>query len=183
MTHRIWAAVAVVCAACAVSAGAAQAEYVRDGIRINLRSQAGTEYRIVRTLSSGDQVTVLARESDWIQVRMRSGERESGWVPRGYLSVEVPASVSLPAVSAQLKGARAQIGELEASLQAQQNDLTELASLRTQASELETRNIELASASTWRNMGAGALIALSSLGIGAFWGRRNRAASGRRIKL
>ena len=74
--------------------GLARGDYVRDELRINMRTGPGTQYRILKALASGDKVSRLDSSGDWIQVRTPEGLE--GWVPGGYLSPEPPASLALP---------------------------------------------------------------------------------------
>ncbi len=161
---------------------AAHAEYVRDGLRINLRSKPGRHYPILETLSSGDKVSRLAEVDDWIQVRMANGERTTGWVPRGYLTDSLPASVSLPGVQARLDEARSRITRLEATVGEQTAAIEELATLRGENAELKTENLRLSGSEHWRTLGMGALIALGGLLAGVLW-PRGSSRSTRRIKL
>ena len=161
---------------------AAHAEYVRDGLRINLRSRPGRQYRILETLSSGDKVSKLAEVDEWIQVRVDNGERITGWVPRGYLTEALPASVSLPRVQTRLDRAQSRITELEAKLGEQTAVVEEVETLRNQNAVLKTENLRLSGSERWRSLGMGALIALGGLLVGVLW-PRGSSRSTRRIKL
>lgn len=160
----------------------ASAEYVRDGLRINLRSQPGNQYRIMKTLTSGDQVSKLAEAEEWIQVRVDDGERLIGWVPKGYLSSEVPASVLLPRMRTQLSSARERIKQLESTLETQAESTLELETLRDENVALSTENMRLSGAERWRSLGMGALIAFVGVLVGVVW-PRGGGRSARRIKL
>jgi len=161
---------------------AAHADYVRDGLRINLRSQPGQRYRIVRTLASGDKVAKLAEVEDWIQVRLNDDERTTGWVPKGYLSKTAPASVSLPRVQIRLDQAQSRVTDLEAKLGAQTAEIEELGALRSENAVLKTENLRLSASERWRSLGMGALIALGGLLVGVLW-PRGSSRSAHRIKL
>ncbi|MBW2280672.1 MAG: TIGR04211 family SH3 domain-containing protein [Deltaproteobacteria bacterium] len=161
---------------------AASAEYVRDGLRINLRSQPGQQYRIVKTLASGDQVARLAEVENWIQVRVDNGERTTGWVPKGYLTATPPASVSLPRVKTRLDHAQSRVTELEAALGEQATTITEIETLRSENTLLKTENMQLSGSERWRSLGMGAVIALGGILVGVLW-PRGGARNARRIKL
>lgn len=162
------------------AASPVRGEYVRDQIRINMRVQPGTEYRILRVLQSGDQVAKLSEKPNWVRIRTQDGEE--GWVPTGYLTPQVPASVTLPGAKAKLARALDQVGILDSKLQAQTEAITELETLRERNALLETENLQLSGAATWRNLGAGAAIILVGMIIGALIPRGN-AARRSRIKL
>jgi len=157
-------------------------EYVRDGIRINLRSRPGTQYRIVRTLESGDRVKRISENTEWIEVRVETGERQVGWVPKGYLTKDVPPSLRLPRIEAALSKAQARVDELEGTLAEQSAAITELETLRADNATLSTDNMQLAGAQRWKSLGMGAFIALCGLVAGALWPRGGNRGT-RRIKL
>ncbi len=165
-----------------VGPATADAEYIRDGIRINLRARPGQKYRIVKTLASGDRVTKLSEVDEWIQVRVDNGEQTVGWVPKGYLTAQVPASLALPRIQSQLASERQRNEALEAKLGAQAEAVLELDTLRARNTTLETLNMQLSGAERWRSLGMGALIALGGLIVGVFWPRGGGRGS-RRIKL
>jgi hypothetical protein len=159
---------------------AAAADYVRDEIRINMRTGAGNQFRIVKVLTSGDAVTRISESDGWINVKTPAGEE--GWVPVGYLTAEAPASVTLPRVEARLAQAQAQIETLQQKLSTQAEAVAELDTLRSRNLELENENIALGGSDRWKTLGMGALIVLVGLGIGASW-RSGGASRTRRIKL
>ena len=158
----------------------AQEHYVRDEIRINMRTGPGNQFRILKVLGSGDAVHKLAENDSWVNVRTPDGDE--GWVPVGYVTPKVPASVNLPRVEAKLAQAQARVGALEATLGGQADAITELETLRARNLELEEDNDALVGSARWRSMGIGALIAFGGLLVGAMW-PRGGAAGRRRIKL
>jgi SH3 domain protein len=162
-----------------LGATGALAEYVKDEVRINMRTGPGVQFRITRVLKSGDRVQVLSRQEDWTQVALNGQE---GWIPAGFLSREAPASVALPALEAKLAEAQGTIGQLEARLAEQADAIGEIESLRRRNAELESSNAELAAASRWRMLIAGAAIVLVGMLVGAV-GPRLAGGRQRRIKL
>ena len=163
----------------ALPAGA-QTVYVRDELRINMRTGPGDRFRILRVLVSGDEVTHLAENDGWINVRTEDGKE--GWVPAGYVSAAEPASLLLPRVRAQLARAQARVLEVETKLGAQTETANEIDDLRARNTELQTQNDQLLGSARWKSLGIGALIALGGLIVGAMW-PRGGAARTRRIKL
>ena len=71
--------------AAANPAGAAEQGWVKGDLRLNIRTGGGNEYRILGTIQTGDQVTILTKGEDWIRVQTKDGE--AGWIPDGYLEV------------------------------------------------------------------------------------------------
>ena len=180
-THA-YAALCLLCGICTLAPGTANADYVRDGLLINLRTKPGQQYKIVKTLASGDQVSRLDEVDKWIQVRVDNGERTVGWVPKGYLTASIPASISLPQTQAQLSTARERIKTLEAELAPRFEAARELDALRAENLTLKPENLQLSGAERWRSLGIGALIALGGLVIGVLWPRGSSRAA-RRLKL
>jgi len=64
--------------------------------RLNLRSQGTTESKVLHVLDNGDELTVLAREKSWIQVRTDTGIE--GWVAARYTTARdiAPAGAAPP---------------------------------------------------------------------------------------
>lgn len=91
-------------------AGAASAEdvWVR-GAPLNLRSGAGTEFRILASTQPGERLTVLKRGDGWTQVRTESGKE--GWIVEGYLDTTAPPTLRLAELEAEAERLR---GELDA---------------------------------------------------------------------
>jgi SH3 domain protein len=175
----IWASL-VVLVALGAAPVPAQGDYVRDELRINMRSGPGVQYRIVKLLRSGDKVERLAEQEDWIQVRL--GEGEEGWVPAGYLTVDPPPSVALPRLQARMRESRARVKTLEEKLEAQSEEVLELETLRGQVKELRTENIRLSGSTRWKELATGGGIVLIGMLIGALLAKTPRSRS-RRLKL
>jgi cell wall-associated NlpC family hydrolase len=57
---------------------------IRSGIRLNVRSGAGTGYSVVGKLNGGDVVQLLELKSGWYKVKMQNGT--TGWVSGDYVS-------------------------------------------------------------------------------------------------
>ena len=65
-----------------------------DESRLNVRSGPGTEYSIVAKAYPGEEYIVLGRErtGDWIQIDLRNGEGDFGWVSSEYIDLSDLAS-------------------------------------------------------------------------------------------
>ena len=55
--------------------------WVRGNIRLNLRSGAGTQFKIIGAVETGDEMEVVARGESW--TRVRNTEGKTGWIPAG----------------------------------------------------------------------------------------------------
>src|SRR3989442_6283213 len=102
---------AAIVALAALAAGAETA-WVKDELRLNLRSGPGSEYRIKGYIKTGDSVTVLSRREGWVQVRTPSSELGDGWIEDGFLGAEPPAAMRLDRMKTETAEARGQFGSL-----------------------------------------------------------------------
>lgn len=64
--------------------------YVNDIMTITLRRGPGLQFKVLRTLSSGDRIDVLDIKKGWARVRTDNGAE--GWVVARYLSDTEPVS-------------------------------------------------------------------------------------------
>ena len=104
----------------------AEPAWVSGEVRLNLRSGAGNQYRILGVLKTGDSLQVLERSEKWTKIRTAEGEE--GWIPGGYLSPQPPPASRLE--------------ELEVEVASLRNVLE---SAESEASGLRRRSEELAS--------------------------------------
>ena len=162
------------------SPGPADAAWVRDEIRVNMRSGPGTQYRIVQLLRSGDEIQDLGTQEDWTQIRSVDGEE--GWIPKGYLVEEAPASVALPQARTRLEQAEAIVGELQKKLQSQAEVVGELDTLRSRVRELQVENIQLSGSTRWKELAAGGAVILIGMLIGSVISKGGTKRA-RRLKL
>lgn len=95
-------------------AAAQTTNWVTDEWRINLRSGAGTGFRILQVLETGDSVQVLERGGDWTQVRTSNGN--VGWVPSQYLMDRPAAASQLDSMAEEMEAARERAETLEVQL-------------------------------------------------------------------
>ncbi len=158
----------------------AGADWVRDEIRINMRSGPGLQFRILEVLVSGDRVQRIGTSSDWVHVRTAEGK--DGWVPDGYVVREQQASIRLPAAETELAEAELRIATLESQLAEQTEAITELDGLRAANERLTTENIQLSGSSWWKVLVAGGATVLVGMVIGAVVPRGGSQRT-RRIKL
>lgn len=124
---RTWLTL-LLCALALTGAATAQAQsgptrYVTDEFRINLRSGAGNQYRILELITTGTGVELLQTEQGWSRVRIPTGQ--VGWVPSQYLQSEPPAADRLRQATATLEQVRAENQELSASLEQVRASLAE----------------------------------------------------------
>ena len=182
MTSRNSARAAYLVAAAILAAVAARAEtaWVKDELRLNLRSGPTLEYRIKGFIKTGDEVTILSRREGWVQVR--TADLGDGWVEDGFLSEEPPAAMRLARMEADTADARGKFSSLTErvkQLEGENSALTETG--KTQSEELLTLkedNMELRAGARWPEWIAGASI----LAVGMLMGAILQSANGRRAR-
>lgn len=86
----------------------AHAEYVTEGLRVELRSGASTEHRIIDFVKAGTKIEVLQSGEAFTQIRTEKGSE--GWIANQYV-VNDPPSRDL------LKQSQARIDQLTANLE------------------------------------------------------------------
>ncbi len=91
--------------------------YISDKLRVYARAGAGTQYKLLSPLTTGDQVTVLEETADgW--VRISYGNNREGWIQKRFLTASEPARK-------RLVRAEARIASLEQNNKAKIASLTE----------------------------------------------------------
>ncbi len=88
----------------------AETMYVKDVLRLPLRTGHSTEYKIIAVIESGLRVEVLQVREDWTQVRLPS-EKE-GWVQSRYLSAQPTSKIRLEQLEIRHKNLTAQASTL-----------------------------------------------------------------------
>lgn len=90
----------------ATGAQAQDIRYVNDDLVIMMRSGAGNEYKILRTLKSGARLELLQTSEDRGYALARTESGAEGWVLTQYLDAQPPARLRLE--EAQAKAAKLQ---------------------------------------------------------------------------
>ena len=186
MKRRLKAGVLVV-AALLTLAGAAHAQrvWVKDEVRLNVRTGPGTQFRILGSLMTGDSVEIVSRGDGWTQVRGKAGLE--GWIPEGFLQAEAPAKILLERHQADTTSMRQRFETLDTEVTDLRAKNEELSALKTeQASEVErlrSENLELRAGARWPHWIAGASILFAGglIGVIVHWSSSRRTP--RRIRL
>lgn len=98
--------------------------YVTDQLEITLRSGPALDYKILRMLPSGLELSQLEEKEGWTRVRTPQGEE--GWVVTRYLSTEPPKGPRLEAALRDLEKVRADAGSLKKELDAVRGERDQL---------------------------------------------------------
>jgi SH3 domain protein len=163
----------------------AERAWVKDELRLNLRTGPGVQYRIRGAVKTGDAVEILSRGDSWTQIRV--DEIGEGWIPVGYLQPTAPASLQL----AQSEAEAAELRERVATLS---RDATELRSANQTLSErdegqkaeierLVRENLKLRAGARWPEWIAGACILSVGMIIGSILHRNATRRKTSRIRL
>lgn len=147
----------------------AEPAWVRGGIRLNLRTEAGTQYRIIGVITTGDAVDILERGDGWTKVELLDGPR--GWIPAGYLQSEPAPELRLEELESQIAGMRARLDSSEGArteLQKRNAGLVQLdAGQRDEIENLTRDNIELRAGKRWPEWITGASVLAAGMLLGS----------------
>jgi SH3 domain protein len=113
----------------------AETRYVSDELVITMRSGKGSEYRIIKSLTSGTPVEVLGEEGDYLMVRTGG---EEGWVLKQYITSETPKAKVIAGLREEIDRLKATAQELRSKRDSIQAELN--AASQSHASEV--REIE-----------------------------------------
>lgn len=83
-------------------------QYVSDKLIITMRSGAGGDYRIVKTLKTGTPVDVLEEAGDYYRVKTQDGKE--GWALKRYITAETPKPIIIAGLKRKIEKLK---GELE----------------------------------------------------------------------
>ena len=169
----------------ATTATAADTGWVRSYIRLNLRSGAGTQFKILGAVETGDELRVLSRGESW--TRVQSADGRIGWIPAGYLEAEPPPTLRLQQLETETASLRSELEEIrtEAS-QLRESNATLAATDSGQREEIESLkidNYELRAGSRYQEWITGALILSLGTLVGAFLHRNSTRRPSSRIRL
>jgi SH3 domain protein len=77
----------------ALSSSAVEAEYVKDVMRVTVRSGPELTHRVIKELDSGREIDVVERGSAWSRIRMPDGME--GWMLSRFIVDEKPCRLRL----------------------------------------------------------------------------------------
>ncbi len=171
------------------AAGPARGEsvWVKDELRLELRTGPGTKYRILGAVATGDAVEVLQQDDGWLRVRLlkEGGEPVEGWIPDGFLQAEMPARMRLARFEEESAGLGARLEELTRRTEGLASENEKLvdrdAAQRDEIAKLTRENLELRAGARWPDRLAGAAILGAGMLVGAALRRGRR--SGPRVRL
>lgn len=168
------------------SVALAEQGWVRDEIRLNLRTGPSTQNRIVGVVKTGDAVRVLTRGDGWTKVKVLESGTD-GWIPEGYLLPQPPPAIRLAELEVhaaeledQLTVVTQKADELGATneiLSAQDGEQ------EAQIKSLTMENMELKAGARYPEWITGALIFASGMLLGAILRSSFAKRSPQRVRL
>ncbi len=172
-------------AALAIPADAANIGWVRGTIRLNLRSGAGTEFKILGVVKTGDELKVLSSSDSWTLVERKDGK--NGWIPAGFLETEPPHSLRLEMLESETATLRNELENVRSeSDRLRKSNATIVATDSGQREEVETLridNFQLRAGRRYQEWITGALILSLGMLLGAYLHRNSTRRPSSRIRL
>ncbi|MEZ7981241.1 MAG: TIGR04211 family SH3 domain-containing protein [Myxococcota bacterium] len=169
----------------AVAPAFADTGWVRGNIRLNLRSGAGTQFKIIGAVETGDEMEVVARGESW--TRVRNAEGKTGWIPAGYLETEPPPTLRLAQLETETTTLKDQLDGIRSEAAGLRESNVTLASTdsgqREQIESLKIENYELRAGSRYQEWITGALILAGGMILGAILHRNSTRRPSSRIRL
>ena len=144
-------------------------EWVSGQVTLNLRTGPGSEFRIVGSLKTGDQLRVLKREKRWTQIKLTNGR--TGWVPAGFISGQPPADIRLSEVENELTKLKSELATASTAVDEFRAQNETLRSRDAELSEtnrrLDVENRDLKAGARWPEWITGASILAAGMLVGA----------------
>lgn len=169
----------------AIGASAQSVGWVKGEIRLNLRSGAGTQFKILGAVSTGDQLTIRQRSESW--TRVETSEGKVGWIPAGYLENEPPPVLRLQHAENEAATLRAELEEIRSEASSLRESNATLGATdsgqREEIESLRIENFELRAGSATQKWLTGAAILASGMIVGAVLHRNSTRRPSSRIRL
>jgi SH3 domain protein len=176
----------MVLTALSATSGQAQEAWVMDKkVSLTLRTGAGTQYRIIGNLTTGDVAKILTRGDGWTKVRTADGKE--GWVSAGFLQASPPARIELERLGREAEELRRQVtalSEKATDLRATKDELESgEEERRIEIDRLTRENYELRAGARWPEWITGAGVVLVGMALGALLGRNAGRRRQPRVRL
>jgi len=119
----------------------AETVYVSDNLRVGVRPSPDSSIAPINVVTSGMHLTVIDRESGYINIRTNTGI--TGWVKEVYMTKEVPVREKFKALNIKFEKQSATISELEKSIEnltkVKLTLISDLDKERTEKSDIELK--------------------------------------------
>jgi SH3 domain protein len=176
---------AIACALLWLAAPRAVAEtsWVSGEVKLNVRTGAGLQFRIIDMVKTGDPVTIVSRGEDWVLIALENGKQ--GWIPKGYLVTEAPPAVRVNELDRRVAELEDRLGAAtsESARLREENELL-TGRDKQQRAEIDRLNLEvmeLTAGARWPEWITGASIVGAGMILGAImnWLASRRRPSSR----
>ena len=163
----------------------AEPAWVSGEVRLNLRSGAGNQFRILGVLKTGDSLQVLERSEKWTKVRTAEGEE--GWIPGGYLNPQPPPAIRLEELEVEVATLRNVLESAESEASGLRQRSEDLASndsdQKAEIARLTKENYRLHAGERWAEWITGALVLSTGMALGALLSRISSRRGRQRLRL
>jgi SH3 domain protein len=163
----------------------AEQAWIGGEVRLNLRSGAGNQYRILGVLKTGDPMQVLERTEKWTKVRTAEGEE--GWIPGGYLDTQPPPTKRLEQLETEVANLRSVLESAEAEATSLRRRSEELSAndsdQKAEIERLTKENYRLHAGERWAEWITGALVLSTGMALGALLNRISSRRHRQRLRL
>jgi SH3 domain protein len=163
----------------------AEPAWVSGEVRLNLRSGAGNQFRILGVLKTGDSLQVLERSEKWTKVRTAEGEE--GWIPGGYLNPQPPPAIRLEELEVEVATLRDVLESAESEASGLRQRSEDLASndsdQKAEIERLTKENYRLHAGERWAEWITGALVLSTGMALGALLSRISSRRGRQRLRL
>ena len=103
--------------------------YVSDTFTITMRTGPSTENKIIRMLSSGQELEILEQEEKWSHVKVMNSDTElEGWVLNQYLMERVPYETQAKTLLAENQKLKENLGKINKDQMSTEKDKKEISS-------------------------------------------------------
>ena len=171
---------------CLVGTVSAEEVWVRDEIRLNIRTGPSTQNRIVGVAKTGDGVDVLKQSDGWTKIRVIAKDK-TGWIPDGYLQPEPPPGIRLAAAESEAAKLEKQLDSLRDESEKLRRDNSILSGQdgeqQAKIKELSIHNMELRAGARYPEWITGACIFAAGMVLGAWLHRNSSRRQPTRIRL
>ena len=156
---------------------AQEAAHIADDVYVFTHGGPGNQYRINGRVNSGEPVTILGRQNQYIQIRTESGR--TSWVPAEFVATGQSKLAQLPSIEEDLLLSQDQIAKQELEiihLNEQINQLSmnsnqhleQVNHLESQVLQLESEIANMDETNLIRWLTHGGLVALGGVALGLF---------------
>jgi len=99
----------------------AETQYVSDNLIIMMRSGAGGDYKIIKTLKTGTPLQVLEDAGEYYRVKTKDGKE--GWVLKRYITTDVPKPIIIAGLKRKIAKLKDSIEKLKGERAALKEDI------------------------------------------------------------